>query len=80
MKCYQDYYGIDNIYIAISTASEFIFFVCVNSYKYNRSSLDDDDLLTLLLVVIAPKHSLKNLYTNFTILFGIDSSIFNKKG
>jgi len=49
--------------------------------KYiTEEDLNDDALLTLLPVVIAPKHRLKNLYTNFTTLFSTDSSIFSKKG
>ena len=49
--------------------------------KYiTEEDLNDDALLTLLPVVIAPKHRLKNLYTNFTTLFRTDSSIFSKKG
>ena len=49
--------------------------------KYiTEEDLNDDALLTLLPVVIAPKHRLKNLYTNFTTLFSTDKSTFSKKG
>ena len=49
--------------------------------KYlSEENLGDDALLTLLPVVIAPKHRLKNLYNNFTTLFSTSESTFSKKG
>jgi hypothetical protein len=49
--------------------------------KYiTEEDLNDDALLTLLPVIIAPKHRLKNLYKNFTTLFSTDKSTFSKKG
>ncbi len=49
--------------------------------KYiTEEDLHDDALLTLLPVVIAPKHRLKNLYTNYTTLFNTSESTFSKKG
>ena len=49
--------------------------------KYiTEEDLNDDALLTLLHVIIAPKHRLKNLYKNFTTLFSTDKSTFSKKG
>jgi hypothetical protein len=49
--------------------------------KYLSSEdLKDDALITLLPVVIAPKHRLKNLYTNYTTLFNTSSSTYSKKG
>ena len=42
--------------------------------------MGDDALLTLLPVIIAPKHRLKNLYTNYTTLFNTTESTFSKKG
>ena len=49
--------------------------------KYlSEEDLKDDALLTLLPVVIAPKHRLKNLYINYTTLFNTSESEFSKKG
>jgi len=49
--------------------------------KYlSEEDLKDDALLTLLPVVIAPKHRLKNLYTNYTTIFNTSESTFSKKG
>ena len=49
--------------------------------KYKtEEDLKDDALLTLLPVVIAPKHRLKNLYINFTTLFNTSESEYSKKG
>ena len=49
--------------------------------KYlSEENLGDDALLTLLPVIIAPKHRLKNLYTNYTTLFNTTESTFSKKG
>ena len=49
--------------------------------KYKtEEDLKDDALLTLLPVVIAPKHRLKNLYTNYTTLFNTSESEYSKKG
>ena len=49
--------------------------------KYiSEEDINDDALLTLLPVIIAPKHRLKNLYTNYTTLFGTSKSTFSKKG
>ena len=49
--------------------------------KYlTEEDLKDDALITLLPVVIAPKHRLKNLYTNYTTLFNTSESTYSKKG
>ena len=49
--------------------------------KYlTEEDLKDDALLTLLPVVIAPKHRLKNLYINYTTIFNTSSSTYSKKG
>jgi hypothetical protein len=49
--------------------------------KYlSEEDLHDDALLTLLPVIIAPKHRLKNLYTNYTTLFNTSKSTYSKKG
>ena len=49
--------------------------------KYiSEEDLNDDALLTLVPVIIAPKHRLKNLYTNYTTIFSTDKSTFSKKG
>ena len=49
--------------------------------KYlSEEDIKDDALLTLLPVVIAPKHRLKNLYTNYTTLFNTSESKFSQKG
>ena len=49
--------------------------------KYKtEEDMKDDALLTLLPVVIAPKHRLKNLYINYTTLFNTSESEFSKKG
>jgi hypothetical protein len=49
--------------------------------KYlSEEDLNDDALLTLLPVIIAPKHRLNNLYTNYTTLFSTEKSTFSKKG
>ena len=49
--------------------------------KYKtEEDLNDDAILTLLPVVIAPKHRLKNLYTNYTTLFNTSNSQYSKKG
>ena len=49
--------------------------------KYlSEEDLKDDALLTLLPVVIAPKHRLKNLYVNYTTIFNTSKSTFSKKG
>ena len=40
--------------------------------------LNEDALLTLVPVIIAPKHRLKNLYTNYTTIFSTDTSTFSK--
>ena len=49
--------------------------------KYKtEEDLNDDAILTLLPVVIAPKHRLKNLYTNYTTLFNTSNSKYSKKG
>ena len=43
--------------------------------KYlSEEDLNDDALLTLLPVIIAPKHRLNNLYTNYTTLFSTEKS------
>ena len=48
--------------------------------KYlSEEDINDDALLTLVPVVIAPKHRLKNLYTNYTTLFNTSSSTYSKK-
>lgn len=48
--------------------------------KYlTEEDLHDDALLTLLPVVIAPKHRIKNLYTNYTTLFNTSESTYSKK-
>ena len=49
--------------------------------KYlSEEDIKDDALLTLLPVIIAPKHRLKNLYTNYTTIFNTSSSTYSKKG
>ena len=49
--------------------------------KYKtEEDMKDDALLTLLPVVIAPKHRLKNLYINYTTLFNTSASEYSKKG
>ena len=49
--------------------------------KYlSEEDMKDDALLTLLPVVIAPKHRIKNLYINYTTLFNTSESEFSKKG
>ena len=49
--------------------------------KYlSEEDINDDALLTLVPVVIAPKHRLKNLYINYTTLFNTSSSTYSKKG
>ena len=49
--------------------------------KYiSEEKLKDDAMLTLLPVVIAPKHRIKNLYTNYTTIFNTSESTFSKKG
>ena len=49
--------------------------------KYKtEEDMKDDALLTLLPVVIAPKHRLKNLYINYTTLFNTSESEYSKKG
>ena len=49
--------------------------------KYlSEEDLKDDALLTLLPVIIAPKHRLKNLYTNYTTIFNTSKSTYSKKG
>ena len=49
--------------------------------KYlSEENIKDDALLTLLPVIIAPKHRLKNLYTNYTTIFNTSSSTYSKKG
>ena len=49
--------------------------------KYlSEEDMKDDALLTLLPVVIAPKHRIKNLYINYTTLFNTSESAFSKKG
>ena len=49
--------------------------------KYiSEEDLKDDAILTLLPVIIAPKHRLKNLYTNYTTIFNTSASKFSKKG
>ena len=48
--------------------------------KYlSEEDLKDDAMLTLLPVVIAPKHRIKNLYINYTTLFNTSESTFSKK-
>ncbi len=48
--------------------------------KYlSEEDLHDDALLTLLPVVIAPKHRIKNLYTNYTTIFNTSESTYSKK-
>ncbi len=48
--------------------------------KYlTEEDLHDDALLTLLPVVIAPKHRIKNLYTNYTTIFNTTESTYSKK-
>ena len=48
--------------------------------KYlTEEDIKEDALLTLLPVVIAPKHRLKNLYTNFTTIFNTSDSKYSKK-
>jgi len=57
------------------------FMTDIDQTKYlTEEDLKDDALLTLLPVVIAPKHRLKNLYTNYTTLFNTSESQFSKKG
>ena len=49
--------------------------------KYKtEEDINDDAILTLLPVVIAPKYRLKNLYTNYTTLFNTSESKYSKKG
>ena len=49
--------------------------------KYiSEEDIKDDAILTLLPVIIAPKHRLKNLYTNYTTIFNTSASKFSKKG
>ena len=49
--------------------------------KYiSEEDMKDDAVLTLLPVVIAPKHRIKNLYINYTTLFNTSESQFSKKG
>ena len=49
--------------------------------KYiSEEDIKDDALLTLLPVIIAPKHRLKNLYKNYTTIFNTSSSTYSKKG
>ena len=49
--------------------------------KYiTEEDMKDDAMLTLLPVVIAPKHRLKNLYINYTTLFNTSESTYSKKG
>ena len=49
--------------------------------KYiSEEDIKDDAILTLLPVIIAPKHRLKNLYTNYTTIFNTSESKFSKKG
>ena len=49
--------------------------------KYiSEEDIKEDALLTLLPLVIAPKHRLKNLYNNFTTLFNTSESEYSKKG
>ena len=48
--------------------------------KYlTEEDLNDDALFTLLPVIIAPKHRLKNLYTNYTTIFNTSQSEYSKK-
>jgi len=48
--------------------------------KYlTEEDIKEDALLTLLPVIIAPKHRLKNLYTNFTTIFNTSDSKYSKK-
>ena len=57
------------------------FMTDIDQTKYlTEEDLKDDALLTLLPVVIAPKHRLKNLYANYTTLFSTSESEFSKKG
>ena len=49
--------------------------------KYiSEEDLKDDAMLTLLPVIIAPKHRIANLYINYTTLFNTSESAFSKKG
>ena len=49
--------------------------------KYiSEEDIKEDALLTLLPLVIAPKHRLKNLYNNYTTIFSTPESKFSKKG
>ena len=49
--------------------------------KYiSEEDIKEDALLTLLPLVIAPKHRLKNLYNNYTTIFSTPESTFSKKG
>jgi hypothetical protein len=49
--------------------------------KYiSEEDIKEDALLTLLPLVIAPKHRLKNLYNNYTTVFSTPESKFSKKG
>jgi hypothetical protein len=49
--------------------------------KYiSEEDIKEDALLTLLPLVIAPKHRLKNLYHNYTTTFSTPESTFSKKG
>ena len=49
--------------------------------KYiTEEDIKEDALLTLLPVVIAPKHRLKNLYINYTTIFNTSNSTYSKKG
>jgi len=49
--------------------------------KYiTEEDIKDDAMLTLLPVIIAPKHRLKNLYINYTTLFNTSESTYSKKG
>ena len=57
------------------------FMTDVDQTKYlTEEDLKDDAMLTLLPVIIAPKHRLKNLYANFTTLLGTSESTYSKKG
>ena len=48
--------------------------------KYKtEEDLKDDAMLTLLPVIIAPKHRIKNLYINYTTLFNTSESQYSKK-
>ena len=69
--------GIPGIFVKLEKL-RFVTDYDQTKYKTDED-LKDDALFTLLPVVIAPKHRLKNLYTNFTTLFNTSESEYSKK-